>query len=224
MRRNKPITFILFALNLKQMKTFILDIIPKVLKYSKALDFKTQLENHHWVLIDGIQTDKLVYIFRPNNQLIISKNGNVKKGNWESLGNNSILIEYREVSLLLRQGFYTPEILALKLDSKNEFVIFVNETIYGKEINNLDDVVAYLKSKEPPKDKPKLIINPETKKPIYFYIDKKGEHGPISLLKLKELIVNDPISKNYFVRNNTETSYYKRKRIGMLLSRIEWYK
>lgn len=206
------------------MKTFILDIIPKVLKYSKELDFKTQLENHHWVLIDGFQKDKIVYIFRPNNQLIISKNGNIVKGIWEYLGNNSILIEHDIKSLLLRQGFYTPEILALKLDSKNEFVIFVNETRYGKEINNLNDVVTYLESKIPQKPAQRPKLNPETKKLSYFFIDRKGEHGPISLIKLKELIDNNMVSKSCFIRNKNEKSYSNRKRIGTLFNETKWYK
>jgi len=74
------------------MKTFIADIIPKIQRFSDKLDNLTLLRNQHWVLIDNIETEKKVYIFRPNNELLISKNGKVEKGKWEYLGNKSLLI------------------------------------------------------------------------------------------------------------------------------------
>lgn len=61
------------------MKTFIADIIPRIQKYSQKLDNLTLLTNQHWVVVDEITNSKTVYIFRPNNELLISKNGKVEK-------------------------------------------------------------------------------------------------------------------------------------------------
>ena len=46
------------------MKTFILDIIPKIQRFSQKLDNITTLTNKHWVIIDENIEKKVVYIFR----------------------------------------------------------------------------------------------------------------------------------------------------------------
>ena len=78
------------------MKTFIADIFPKIQNYSQKLDDLTILANKHWVSIDNITTNKTVYIFRNNSELLISRNGKVEKAKWEYLGNKSLLIEIKE--------------------------------------------------------------------------------------------------------------------------------
>ncbi|MCO5254396.1 MAG: hypothetical protein M9892_08545 [Bacteroidetes bacterium] len=77
------------------MKTFISDLIPKLQRYSQKLDNLTLLTDQHWVVIDDISNNKNVYIFRTNNDLLISQNGKVEKVKWEYLGNNSLLISSR---------------------------------------------------------------------------------------------------------------------------------
>jgi hypothetical protein len=65
------------------MKTYISDIIPKIQKFSQKLDNLTLLTNQHWVVIDNVENEKNVYIFRQNNELLISQNGKVEKAKWE---------------------------------------------------------------------------------------------------------------------------------------------
>jgi hemin uptake protein HemP len=96
------------------MKTYISDIIPKLQRFSRKLDDLTYLTNQHWVVVDDINNIKSVYIFRTNNQLLISNNGKVSKANWEYLGNNSILIDKNDESYLFKHGFLDENILALK--------------------------------------------------------------------------------------------------------------
>jgi hypothetical protein len=50
------------------MKTFISDLIPKLQKYSQKLDNLTLLTNQHWVVVDDINNNKYIYIFRTNNE------------------------------------------------------------------------------------------------------------------------------------------------------------
>lgn len=129
------------------MRTYIADIIPKLKRFSQKLDDLTRLTNQHWVSLDEIDQSKRVFIFRPNNQLLISDNGIVEKGSWEYLGNQSLLLDIKKESYLLRHGFFDENVIALKLDGKNGYAFFVNETKYHKELNNLEDIIKFLENK-----------------------------------------------------------------------------
>jgi hypothetical protein len=126
------------------MRTYIANIIPRIQQYSKKLDDLTRLTNQHWVSIDDIGTSKRVFIFRPNNQLLISENGIVERGSWDYLGNQSLLIETKNESYLLKHGFFDNNVIALKLDSTEQYAFFVNETKYSKELNTIDDILDFL--------------------------------------------------------------------------------
>lgn len=55
------------------MKTYLLDIIPKIQRFSQKLDDLTVLLNKHWIIFDENSIDKTVFIFREKeNQLLIS--------------------------------------------------------------------------------------------------------------------------------------------------------
>lgn len=129
------------------MKAFIADIIPRIQRFSKRIEDETLLTNHHWVSLNDIVDSKKVFIFRANKSLLVSDNGNVSKGNWEYLGNNSILIETSDNSTLYKQGFIDEHVMALKIDGINGHYFFINETKYGKEINSIADVNSFLESK-----------------------------------------------------------------------------
>ncbi len=129
------------------MKTFISDLIPKLQRFSQKLDNLTLLTNQHWVVIDDIVNNKNVYIFRTNNDLLISQNGKVEKARWEYLGNNSLLIDKKEESYLFKHGFFDENILALKVDGKDEYAFLINENKYDGELNSLDKVIDFLTKK-----------------------------------------------------------------------------
>jgi hypothetical protein len=90
---------------------------------------------------------KRVYIFRSNNQLIISENGIVEKGIWEYLGNQTLLVETKEESLMFKHGFIDDTIIALKLDNSNNYAFFINETKINQELNNIKDILKFLNDK-----------------------------------------------------------------------------
>jgi hypothetical protein len=129
------------------MKTYIADMIPKIQRFSQRLDDLTKLTNQHWVSMGDITQAKRVFIFRDNNQLIISDNGIVEKGSWEYLGNQSLLLETKEESYLLKHGFFDENVIALKLDSTETYAFFVNETKYEGELNNINEVLEFLENK-----------------------------------------------------------------------------
>lgn len=129
------------------MKTFISDLIPKLQRFSQKLDNLTLLTNQHWVVIDDLNLNKTVYIFRTNNDLLISQNGKVEKAKWEYLGNNSLLIDKKDESYLFKQGFFDENILALKIDSKEEYAFLVNENKYNGELSSVVCIIDFLKKK-----------------------------------------------------------------------------
>ena len=127
------------------MQSYILDIIPKILRFSRKLDDSSNLIGHHWVLFnDSLNETKTVFIFRSQNELIIAKNGIIEKSKWEYLGNDSIILETKENTLLLKHGFVDEKILALKRDSFNDYSIFINESKANQEFNSIEDIVGFL--------------------------------------------------------------------------------
>lgn len=126
------------------MKTYLSDIIPKIQRFSKKLDDTSNLTNQHWVIVDDLMNSKSIYIFRSNNQLLISQNGKVEKAKWEYLGNNSLLIDKKDSSLLFKHGFMDENILALKIDSKEEYAFLVNENKYKGELNSINNIINFL--------------------------------------------------------------------------------
>ncbi len=129
------------------MITFITDLIPKIQRFSQRLDDLTKLTNQHWVSLGDINQTKRVFIFRANNQLLISENGIVEKGSWEYLGNQSILLETKNESYLLKHGFFDENVIALKLDSTDSYAFFINETKYHSELNNIGDILKFLENR-----------------------------------------------------------------------------
>jgi hypothetical protein len=129
------------------MKTFLSDIFPRIHRFSEDLDILTLLTNQHWVSIDDTESNKIIYIFRPNKELLISKNGKVERASWEYLGNKSILIDVNSVCYLFKYGFFNENILALKVDNSSEYAVFVNENNFEGELNSISKINEFLMHK-----------------------------------------------------------------------------
>lgn len=129
------------------MKTFIADIFPKIQRFSQKLDNSALLTNKHWVSIDDITTNKTVYIFRENSELLVSTNGKVEKAKWEYLDNKSLLIDKQNEIYLFNNVFFDQNIFALKPDGSNEYAVFVNQNNYNGDLNSIEKVVDFLKQK-----------------------------------------------------------------------------
>jgi len=170
------------------MKTFLSDIFPKIQRYSEKLDNLTLLTNQHWVSIDDILSSKTVYIFRTNNELLVSTNGKVEKAKWEYLGNKSLLIDKKLDSYLFKHGFFDENILALKVDSSEEYAVFVNENKYEGELNSIDRVFDFLRRKYlDPSIKSTIenttgqVINPTKNKPQKKFVQHHTDKGIVEI-------------------------------------------
>lgn len=149
------------------MKTFLLEIIPKIQRFSQKLDNLTVLTNKHWVLIDEELNRKVVFIFREKgNQLLISENGKIEKGVWEYLGNNSLLIDRNDGSYLFKHGFIDDNVLALKVDGKEEYALLVNEYKFDNKINSLTTILQFLNDTYSSERQQRILTIPESKKTL----------------------------------------------------------
>jgi hypothetical protein len=126
------------------MKTFISDLFPKLIRFSKKLDNITLLTKYHWVVLDELS--QIIYIFKDNQELLISNNGKVERAKWEYLGQNSILIDLKDQLFLFRHGFFDENILALKIDGKDEYAVLVNENKFQEGLNSIIGIDRYLQT------------------------------------------------------------------------------
>ena len=116
------------------MRTYLLNLIPKLQQFSEKLDNTALLTRQHWVVIDDETGLKVGYIFRPSGDLLITQGGRVHKAKWEYLGNQSLLVDKGEESYLFKHGFFSENFLALKVDSTNEYALLVTEKEYDSGI------------------------------------------------------------------------------------------
>ena len=127
------------------MQTYLLDIIPRLARFSKKLDDITLLTSKHWVILNETTQSKSTYIFRNNKELIVSENGIVVHGTWDYLGFNKILLRFNNNSFLFQHGFLENDILALQLDGMNKYAIFINEG--RSDLNTLKKIDSHLNRK-----------------------------------------------------------------------------
>ena len=128
------------------MRTYLLNLIPKLQQFSEKLDNTALLTRQHWVVIDDETGLKVGYIFRPSGDLLITQGGRVHKAKWEYLGNQSLLVDKGEESYLFKHGFFSENFLALKVDSTNEYALLVTEKEYDSGIRTSKDVQRALES------------------------------------------------------------------------------
>ncbi|OUR93975.1 hypothetical protein A9Q87_04525 [Flavobacteriales bacterium 34_180_T64] len=113
--------------------------------------------------MDENTSNKSVFIFREkNNQLLISNNGKIEKGNWDYLGNNSLLIDRKDGSFLFKHGFIDDCVLALKVDGKEEYALLVNEHKFENSLKSLDGILKFLNEKYVEQKEQHIISIPET--------------------------------------------------------------
>jgi len=197
------------------MKTYLSDLIPRIKRFSQELDNITLLTNQHWVVIDELSNSKYVYIFRSNSELLIAQDGKVEKGKWEYLGNNAILIERKEGSYLFRHGFFDENVLALKVDGKEEYAFLINENRYSGELDSIEKIFSFLEGKylkiilpplkqqeiESPIDEEKNAILSYHQKEIHNMVFEKI--NPL-LVKLSELVNDNVLTQDDFDQKKKE--------------------
>lgn len=129
------------------MKTYISNTIQRLKIYSKQLDAQSILYGKNWEVFNDTG-EKEVFIFRPNSELLISRNGLVQKGKWELLSVNSLLIDVDCKSYLLNTVFADDKFLALQLDGTDGCIMLIeSETSKQLFLDTINKVEKYLENK-----------------------------------------------------------------------------
>lgn len=174
------------------MQEFLINIIPRILKYSSQLDRKELFIEKPWVFIDSNNINH-EYMFMRDNKLIMSLNGAVKIGTWQLLPHNKLLIDRLDDKILLENMFVNDGLLILKKSGSNEMPFVLMDE---RKVPNLDPV-TYLEDFE----RTKIIAN--TNAPINFLINDEEMDGNATYLGAKVLGKDEKhiISGTYKVRN-----------------------
>jgi hypothetical protein len=129
------------------MLTYIKHIFTNLGSYSKKLDDITIFQNQNWINIDEIGIRKKLFIFRPENKLLVSVNGNVNRGVWEYIDSTTILVDIDNDPVLLRHAFIDDEFLLLNQDNTENYALFIKENDKLKGLNTIEQINFYLENK-----------------------------------------------------------------------------
>lgn len=129
------------------MKTFLLNSVQSLKNYSQKLDAQEVLYNKSWEVFNE-SGDKELMIFSASQELLISSNGIVQKGRWELLDISNMIIDAGDKSYLLNASYIEDNLMALKLDGTNEFIIMIEaDKKINSSLNSIESIENYLLNK-----------------------------------------------------------------------------
>ncbi|MCB9266517.1 MAG: hypothetical protein H6558_15945 [Lewinellaceae bacterium] len=148
------------------MRDYISSILPRIQQYSKQLNDEANFVEIPWGFIDD-DGDKVTYIFRRNNELLVSKQGEVATGRWEYLRVvQSMLIEYNGAKRMYNQGFLDKAVMVLRKDGTEEvFALANSQIIHDLRIDGYLKKVVEQGALNPPGDN-----QPHRKPQIHRYL------------------------------------------------------
>ncbi|MBD5313720.1 MAG: hypothetical protein HDS06_05825 [Bacteroides sp.] len=109
------------------MKTYILDTVNRLKRYSRSLDVKTDFCNKTWWAFNDAG-EKTIYILQEDGSLYVTGNGRGIRGSWDYIhANKTIIFSYNDVVLMFHPEFMDENLLCLNLDGTNEYAFFIEE-------------------------------------------------------------------------------------------------
>lgn len=111
-------------------KNVIENNINKAKKIAEQTVIKSYITNYNWLLVND-NSDNIIYTFRDNGELLITKNGFVERASFELIvDNNSILITKNNTIEHYNIVNQKNDFLILQLLSTENTLIFANQTKY----------------------------------------------------------------------------------------------
>ncbi|BDD02420.1 hypothetical protein PEPS_47000 (plasmid) [Persicobacter psychrovividus] len=129
------------------MRSYIVNTFKSLKDKSKQLSEESILIGKRWVLFDDQSQDRIIYIFQKEKQLLVSRNGEVTIGQWQYIDGQNIMISINNHHILLNHGFVDDEVLALRMDSKEDYIILCNESKGLKSLKSIQFLERYLEEK-----------------------------------------------------------------------------
>ncbi len=214
------------------MKTYLLDILNKYNRLSESLDVKTVLCNKSWLVFNDTG-DKELYIFQENGSLFASVNGNVTNATWQYVAaNKSIIISFKELSLMFHPSFIDKNIFALQQDGTKKYIFMIDEAQCKffnpkslSDLNSYFDGIELKKREEERKNREYLLAQQreeelKREKKLYLEQEKKKEEER----KLKEWLAFVKAKEEKERKKQEEWEEYKKRRDKEDIDRIERYR
>lgn len=196
------------------LRNYLYNIVPNLEPFDYSLHHDNQFINQEWVLINGIEDGKAMYVFKPNNELVISENNEVTKTRWSFINSNFLSITTEDGIVLIKAYYKDKDVLVLNQKASEDYSFFINATDYKTSINNKDDVQKYLKEKYLKKAS-ELITEHE-----FYYIQRSKEYGPCTMKELFKKVKDKAVNAYCLIRDVNEADYNKKLRIIDLLQEV----
>ena len=109
------------------MKTYILDSVNRLKRYSQSLDVKTSFCNRSWWAFNDTG-EKTLYVLKEDGTLYVTVNGQGIKGSWDHLAaNDTIIFNYGDRVFMFHPEFKDDNILCLNLDGTESYAFLIDE-------------------------------------------------------------------------------------------------
>lgn len=196
------------------MRNYLYNIVPNLEPFDYSLHHDNQFINQEWILINGIEDARAMYVFKPNNELVISENNHVTKTRWSFINSNFLSITTEDGIVLIKAYYKDKDVLVLNQKASEDYSFFINAGNYNVPINNKSDVQKFLKEKYLKKAS-ELIAEHE-----FYYIQRSKEYGPCTMKELFKKVKDKAVNAHCLIRDIHEVDYHKKLRIIDLLQEI----
>ena len=197
------------------MTDILYSIVPKLEPFDYSLHHDNQFINQKWVLINGIEDAKSMYVFKPNNELVISENNEVTTTRWSFINSNFLSITTEDGIVLIKAYYRDKDTLVLNQKASEDYAFFINSTDYSETINSKEDIQNFLKHKYLKKAS-ELISEHE-----FYYIQRSKEYGPYTMKELFKKVKDNTVNAYCLVRDVNEADYTNKLRIKDLLQEMK---
>lgn len=152
-----PAFIILLCLNKKkdksekkiEQKPVISSVGEKVVDKIQSINLKVSKQHlikKNWVLLKESEEERQIYIFQKDQTLLIANSGDVIKGKWEEVGDNSLMIEFDNKSTLYQPSYESESIFILKVNGKEQYLYLVEEKLYEEGYRSVDMINNCIKN------------------------------------------------------------------------------
>lgn len=191
----------------KPMASYIFELFPDLKPFDYNLHYEDFFLNKNWVLVNGINHKKAIYVFKDENTLSITENDTVTETSWCITIKNTFSIDTEDGLITVKAYFKDTDVLVLNHKNTDDFALYINEENYNEDLNNIEDVQKFLHEKYT-KKATDLIYDHE-----FYFIEQSKEYGPFTVEELAKKVEENTISEHCFVRDVNEHDYSKKIRI-----------
>ena len=118
---------------------FLTTLVSKLISTSSQVIDSTLLGNNSWFLLnDYSEGNKIIYLFKSNNELLIIRYGLIQKGTWESVvhSTNSIILETATQAIFFNILYLSHEYLILQQDGTDLLLGLAKQEKYRSQLDS----------------------------------------------------------------------------------------